>query len=90
MAAPLSPYVEFHVDNDGRTWVLKHFGEACAMAVGFACSDGLPRFVDVVVIDEEGARAWGGDAAVETYREDPEASVFERIEIKATSHGRIA
>jgi hypothetical protein len=36
------------------------------------------------------ARKWGGDAAVETYEIDPEASVHERITVKAEALGRVA
>lgn len=45
--------------------------------------------LDVIVYSEEGAMAHGGDDAVREYLEDPEASVFERIEIKVNNLGRV-
>lgn len=45
-----------------------------------AASNGEASSVDVLVWTEAGARWYGGDDAIERYREDPEASVFERIE----------
>ena len=36
------------------------------------------------------ARVWAGDYGVEVYEEDPEASVHERIVIKADAQDRIA
>lgn len=78
--------LEFHVgDRVFNTWP-----EACGQAAGEAASHGGVVNIDVVVWDEEAARAWGGDDAVERYNEDPEASVFERIEIRANSLGRVA
>lgn len=46
--------------------------------------------IDVLVWDEAGAEAYGGEDAVERYREDPEASVFERFEIRVNNAGRVA
>lgn len=70
----------------------KHYGafaEAAADALQHAIANGSAT-LDVVIWSEEGARWFGGDDAVEQYREDPEASVFERLEISANSLGRIA
>jgi len=51
---------------------------------------GRPRVnLDVLVWNEEGAEWYGGDDAVERYREDPEASVFERFEIKVNPVGMV-
>ena len=66
------------------------FDEAAGYAVVESSSQGVVIPVDVLVFSKAGARFYGGDDAVEQYEEDPEASIFERIEIKATYRGRIA
>jgi hypothetical protein len=43
-----------------------------------------------VTIDGVTFKGWGGDDAVEVYKEDPDASVSERIKITADSVGRVA
>jgi hypothetical protein len=68
----------------------KSFEKACSHAVSLACSHGEDVQIDVLAWTRAAARAWGGDAGVEIYNEDPEASVHERIIIKAESKGRIA
>lgn len=50
---------------------------------------GEPVTIDVVVHSKAGARWYGGDWAVEEYEEDPDASVFEHIVVRAESQGRI-
>ena len=82
--------LEFAVeDHSGRERIFKSFDEAAAFAVGLAASDGRKHNLDVLIWSRAGARAWGGSDALERYNEDPEASVFERIEITADSVGRI-
>ncbi len=76
-------------DASGRERIFHSFDEAAGFALALAVS-GRTVELDVLVYSEAGARAWGGDDAVEEYREDPEASVFERVRIKAESLGRIA
>ena len=83
--------VEFAVDDAGgaeRTF--KTFDEAAGFALGIAVSTGRRTNVDVLVSSRGGARWWGGDDAVGVYDEDPEASVFERIAVQASSEGRVA
>lgn len=41
--------------------------------------------IDVIVNSVSGARWWGGDAAARRFRDYPEASVFERIIVRADS-----
>jgi hypothetical protein len=83
--------LEFHIDSrQGKTLIFKTFAEAAACAVGNAASHGQPVTIDVVAWSRGAARVWGGDHAVEEYDADPEASVHERIIIKAESRGRIA
>jgi hypothetical protein len=77
--------VEFHTgDIVSTVWE-----EAVSQAVFDALSQGKDVELDVVIWSEAGARWYGGDDAVEDYKEDPGASVFDRIVIKASSRGRI-
>lgn len=92
---PLHREIEFQVDAvDSRatdkTWYFKAWPEACAMAVRLAATDGRSYHVDVLCYGEDGAKAWAGEEGIERYRDDPEASVFDRIVVKAESFGRIA
>lgn len=81
--------VEYHVDRpDGSTVHTNDPAEAALTALSVAMSRG-EAVLDVVVWSESGARAYGGDDAVEQYREDPEASVFDRFEIKVNNVGRV-
>lgn len=83
--------LEFAVnDASGRQRTFKKFDEACGFAVSLAASDGGEHNIDVLAYSEAAARFWGGDDAVEVYREDPEASVHERIVVRADAKGRIA
>lgn len=82
--------VEFHVERpDGETKIFKTFDEAAGLAVAIAASGRDDTTIDVIVWSEAGARALYGDDGVEQYREDPEASVFERLEIKVNNAGRV-
>lgn len=81
--------LEYHVDCvGGEVSVFGSFEEAGAAAVVRAAHTGEST-IDVVVWSEEGARAYGGDDAVEQYLEDPEASVFERLEVRVNNQGRV-
>jgi hypothetical protein len=51
---------------------------------------GRPVNLDVLIQREAGAQWFGGDDAVEQYRDDPDASVFRRLEIKVNDMGRVA
>jgi len=83
--------VEFAVDDaSDRQRIFKSFDEACGFAVGLAASTGKSWNVDVLIHSKAGARSWGGDDAVEQYMEDVDASVSDRIRIKAEDQGRIA
>jgi len=86
----IHPDVEFAVDDaGGDERIFKTWDEAAGLAVSVALSDGRPANLDVLIWSEDGAAAWGGDDAVEQYNEDPEASVFERFEIKVNVVGRV-
>jgi hypothetical protein len=87
--------LEFHVSDGGGdrghgTTVFQDFDKAAGFALSRACSHGGAMQIDVVTWSKAAARAWGGDAAVEIYEEDPDASVHERIIIKAEAIGRLA
>ena len=84
--------LEFHVSDEGSTatTIFSNFDEACGFAVARCCNSGVTVHVDVVAWTRAAARKWGGDSGVETYDADPEASVHERVVVKAESLGRVA
>lgn len=84
------PDLEFHVDVDSGTAVRSSFDEAVALAVVRSVSNGTDVCVDVVCWSRAAAVAYAGDAGGSSYDEDPDASVFERIVVRAQSLGRIA
>jgi|HubBroStandDraft_5_1064220.scaffolds.fasta_scaffold1095510_2 hypothetical protein len=77
-------------DAGGTTRTFKKFDEACALAVAVSASTGHEVNLDVLAWSRAAARAYGGDAGAEQYDEDPEASVHDRIVIKADSQGRVS
>ena len=82
--------VEFAVDDaSGQQRTFKDFDEAAGFAVSMAASGRDDVNLDVLIWSRAGARAYGGDDAVEQYDEDPEASVFERLEIRVNPVGRV-
>ncbi len=83
--------LEFQLeDAGGNTRTFKNFDEACGLAVSIAASNGKEVELNVLAWSKAAAKAWAGDYGVEVYEEDPEASVHERIVIKADAQGRIA
>lgn len=62
--------------------------EALAAAAMTAMSTGEST-LGVLVHSEAGARFHGGDDAVERYREDPDASVFEQFEFRVNAVGMV-
>ena len=78
--------LEFAVDG----FYTHDFSAAMGRAVQRALAHGQPVALDVIVWSEDAARAYGGEEAVAVYREDPEASVHDRIVVTAASQGRIA
>jgi hypothetical protein len=82
--------VEFAVnDASGEERIFKTWDEAAGFALVIAMGRGESS-LDVLVYSEEGARWAQGDEGVDQYREDPDASVFERYEIKVNAVGRVA
>jgi len=78
--------LEFHIDNA----VFRTFAEASNAAINNSIMHGRDVTIDVVTWSRAAARVWAGDHGVEEYDADPDASVHERIVIKATSQGRVA
>lgn len=83
--------VQFAVDDCSKQErIFKRFDEAAGFAVSVAASGKENVCIDVLIYSVSGARAWGGDEAVETYKDDPDASVHERIEISVNCAGKVA
>ena len=76
--------------DSGQRRIFRTFDEAAGFAVALSASDGRRSVVNVLVWSRAGARFYAGDDGVEMYDQDPEASVFERIAIRAYNLGRIA
>jgi hypothetical protein len=89
MARKSHPDVDFAVDDaGGNQRTFKTFDEAAGFAIAVAISRGESK-LDVIVWSKGGAKFYGGDDAVEFYKEDPDASVFERYEIRVNAVGRV-
>lgn len=82
--------LEFHVDLHGKARVFESFKKAVEAAAIHSIGEGRPVNVDVIAYSKAAARTFGGEEGVESYLEDPDASVFHRISIKAEDLGRIA
>jgi hypothetical protein len=89
MSAKSHKDVEFAVDVGNKQQIFNTFNEAAGFAVSLAAS-GRRTHIDVFIFSRSGAKWYGGsDAAIE-YDEDPDASVFERLEIRVSNEGRVA
>ena len=84
--------VEYMVnDASDRPRYFKSSNEASGFAVSLAMSRGQDVNIDVLVHSPAGARWYRGSSdGVDEYNEDPEASVFDRIVVRAESVGRIS
>lgn len=83
--------LEFAVnDAGGRQRIFSTFEEAAGFAVSIAASNGSEVNIDVLCGSKQAAKKWGGDGMVEQYEEDPDASVTDRVTIRAEHVGRIA
>jgi hypothetical protein len=81
--------VEYAVDDAaGKQRTFKKFDEAAGFALSIAVARG-ESVLDVLVWSKAGAKWYGGDDAVAEYNEDPEASVFQRFQIKVNAQGRV-
>jgi hypothetical protein len=84
--------VEFAVSSEDGREVQRYFstsGEASENAVAMSMSTGEAAVIDVIVSSKAGAKWYGGDYAVEIYEDDPDASVHERIIVRAESLGHV-
>lgn len=82
--------VEYAVDDaSGQQRTFKTFDDAAGFAVAVAATAIAHVNLDVLIWSKAGARFYGGDDAVEQYKEDPEASVFERLEIRVNFIGKV-
>lgn len=81
--------IEFAVDDaSGQQRIFKTWDEASGFAMSLAAS-GRTVNLDVLAYSRAGARAFMGDEGAEMYDEDPDASVFERLQVKVNAQGRV-
>ena len=82
--------LEFHVESPpmAAPQIFRGFDQAAAHAISLAAAYGSAT-IDVMTWSVHAARAWAGAYGIESYQADPEASVFERIEVRAKSQGMI-
>lgn len=81
--------VDFAVDDaGGNERIFKTWDEAAAFAVAIAASRGHAN-LDVLIHSRAGAKWYGGDEAVAQYKDDPDASVSDRLEITVNPVGRV-
>lgn len=82
--------VEFAVDDaSGKEHIFKTFNEAAGFALSVAASGKPDVHLDVIVWSKSGAKYYGGSEAAKLYGEDPELSVFERLEINVNYVGMV-
>lgn len=82
--------VEYAVDGaDGTQRIFKKIKDAYLFAFDVALSKGSAT-VDVLVYSRDGARFYMGGAGPGLYDEDPDASVFERFEVRVNCLHRVA
>jgi hypothetical protein len=90
MASRTHKDVEYEISdvNEHRILTTTNAREAMVRALESAMTSGR-SYLDVLIWSEAGAKFFGGTDALEHYRDDPEASIFERFEIKVNAQGRI-
>lgn len=82
--------VEFEVSAGEKMHRFKDWAEAASVAVAMSASGGGEEAViDVLVHSVEGAQHWLGGYGADMYREDPEASVFQRFSLRVQDKGRV-
>lgn len=82
--------VEFQVSSGEASKYVKKWSDATATAIAMSASrGGEEAVIDVLVHSRAGAKHWESDAGVEKYDSDPDASVFQRISIRAVDRGMI-
>lgn len=89
MARRIHKDIEFAVDDaSGKERIFKTWDEAAGFATSLAAS-GRTVNLDVLAYSRAGARAFMGDEGAEMYDEDPEASVFMRLQVTVNAQGRV-
>ena len=81
--------VEFIVSAGDIEQTFRTFDKALLHAFSVALAEGEAK-LDVLIYSEEGAAWFDGDAGVERYEADPEASVFQRFKIAVADLGQVA
>jgi len=82
--------LEFQINDSSCRSTFDTYEEAVKAAVSISIRTGHAVNVDVLAWSIVAARAWNGSEGCDVYKEDPDASVHERIVIKAESLGRVA
>lgn len=81
--------VSFELEQEHRKWtqfIDSGWDRVCGLAISVGASNGMPVIISLMCSSEEGAESIGfGDV----HRDDPEASVTERLIIRVESQGRI-
>jgi hypothetical protein len=85
------PQLEYMVECEHHklTRYTDDANQAAAFAFFHACT-GCEVDFNVLVYGEDGARFYGGDDAVERYKEDPDCSTFEQWTVSVNFVGRVA
>ena len=83
------PDVEYAIVVGHREIVFDRLDAAAPFVLSAALAEG-GAVLDVLVHSEAGAEWYGGDDAVALYQDDPDVSVFDRIEVRVHSLGRVA
>lgn len=90
MAKTTHKDLEFAVtDAGGQQKTFKHVKDAILLAANVSMMTERPCHVDVLTWSRGAARHWAGDEGAESYDDDPDASVFERLEIQFKSLGKV-
>jgi len=92
MARKSSGDLEFHVQcgGDSSTKIFTKFEDAAAQAISASISRDCDAIIDVITWSRAAAKKWGGEVAVEIYEADPEASVHQRLVIRAKDQSHVA
>lgn len=81
--------VEFHVSGPGiPDEILKNPKTALMRAAEIAIARGSSQ-LDVVIWSRHGAKWFEGEDGASRYDEDPDASVYDRIQFRANDMGRV-
>lgn len=85
--SPRNAHKDLEFEVGSRSFKSVH--EASSTAISIALSTGEPVEIDVLTWSRAAAVAYAGADGGDQYDEDPEASVFDRIIVRAESLGRV-